>query len=447
MLRRSQCRRGVLVWLVLLPLYGAAQTLPQFSPAPSATPLRLTLRAAVQLALKQNPQRLAAHLVTLESERDRQIARAPLLPQAGLVANDSLNQYNFQSVERSKRLPAGPYQYVEAGPAFSQTIFDLPQIRGYQIGKEGVREARAEESVTRETVSLAIVSQYLLVLRAQAKYEAAKARVALAERLFQQAEELQKTGVGLKIDTLRANVELQNEKQGLIDAQTATRTTAYVLAELLDLPLDQEAEAADRMEFFALPVYDRPTMLNRALANRPEMSSIASQQRIASLAHKSASEQRLPQLDFSGFWYYQGEHFNDGIPAYTYALGLSLPLFTGGRIQAEAARASLEEQRIEENRRQLELRIVREVKSALDELESARNSVEVANVGMTLANDEVAQAQRRFQAGVTTNIEVITAQDEFARASDNQIEALYRFNQSRANLARAMGDIEDTYSK
>jgi outer membrane protein TolC len=66
---------------------------------------------------------------------------------------------------------------------------------------------------------------------------------------------------------------------------------------------------------------------------------------------------------------------------------------------------------------------------------------------MTLANDEVAQAQRRFQAGVTTNIEVITAQDEFARASDNQIEALYRFNQSRANLARAMGDIEDTYSK
>ena len=148
-----------------------------------------------------------------ETVADRQIARAPLLPQAGLVANDSLNQYNFQSVERSKRLPAGPYQYVEAGPAFSQTIFDLPQIRGYQIGKEGVRGARAEESVTRETVSLAVVSQYLLVLRAQARYEAAKARVALAERLFQQAEELQKTGVGLKIDTLRANVELQNEKR------------------------------------------------------------------------------------------------------------------------------------------------------------------------------------------------------------------------------------------
>jgi outer membrane protein len=59
----------------------------------------------------------------------------------------------------------------------------------------------------------------------------------------------------------------------------------------------------------------------------------------------------------------------------------------------------------------------------------------------------VAQAQRRFQAGVTTNVEVITAQDALARASDNQIAALYRFNQSRASLARSLGEVENTYAK
>jgi outer membrane protein len=64
-----------------------------------------------------------------------------------------------------------------------------------------------------------------------------------------------------------------------------------------------------------------------------------------------------------------------------------------------------------------------------------------------LAQEEVAQAERRFAAGVTTNIEVITAQDNLARANDNQIDALYRFNISRAALARATGDIESTYSK
>ena len=106
------------------------------------------------------------------------------------------------------------------------------------------------------------------------------------------------------------------------------------------------------LELVALALMVAGICLGEALASRPEMKSIASQQRIAELDHKAAVEQRLPQLDFSGFWYYQGEHFSEGLPAYTYALGLTLPLFTGGRIQAEAARTTLEQQRIDENRRQ-----------------------------------------------------------------------------------------------
>jgi outer membrane protein TolC len=152
-------------------------------------------------------------------------------------------------------------------------------------------------------------------------------------------------------------------------------------------------------------------------------------------------------LEFSGFWYYQGSHFNNGIPAYSYELSLQFPIFTGGRIRAEEARAKLEEQHVAEIRRQVEAQIVDEVKSALDELTAARNSVDVANLGLQLAQEEVAQAQRRFQAGVTTNVEVITAQDALARASDNQIGALYQFNLSRASLARATGEIEAMYSK
>ena len=41
----------------------------------------------------------------------------------------------------------------------------------------------------------------------------------------------------------------------------------------------------------------------------------------------------------------------------------------------------------------------------------------------------------------------ISTQDELARANDNQIKALYRYNQSRADLARATGQMEQTYSK
>jgi len=435
-------------FLIFLSASFAASTFAQQPDQSLPGSLQLTLKEAVQLALKQNPQRILAQLAVSESDRNSQIARSPLLPQASITGQAALGQYNLESVEaRPPRKPAGPYQYVEAGPAFSQTLINLPLIRGYQIGQEGRREARAEEQTTRETVVGAVVDQYLLILRAMATRDAASARVALAQRLYDQANDLQKTGIGLNIDTVRANVELQNERQNFIDAEAQTRTTKYGLAELLDLPRDQDLEVTDHLDFYELPALEKQSLLDQALTARPEIRALNSEKRIAKLSTDSVREQRLPQLGFSGFWAYQGAHFNDGIPAYTYEVALEFPLFTGGRIRAEEGRAKLEEQRVAETRRQVEARIVREVKTALEELNAARNAVDVATQGYKLAQDEVAQAQRRFQAGVTTNVEVITAQDALARASDNQISALFRFNLSRANLAQATGDIEAMYSK
>jgi len=414
----------------------------------SPSVLHLSLKEAVQLALKQNPQRIIAKLLVLESDRNSQIARSALLPQAGIAADGSVRQYNLQSIEYfPEPKAAGPFSYIEAGPSFSQTLLNLPLIRSYQIGQEGKKEARADERTTREIVVTAVVDQYLLVLRALATRNAAHSRVILAQRLYDQAADLQKTGVGLNIDTVRANVELQNESQNLIDAETQTHTTKYVLAELLDLPHEQDLDVTDELSFFDLPKLEREALVDQALSSRPEILSISSQSRIAKLSTDSAREQRLPQLGFSGFWFYQGAHFNNGIPAYAYIFTLDFPLFTGGRIHAQVANAKLEEQRVAEDRRALEDRIVREVKSAFDELAAARKAVDVANLGFNLAEEEVAQAERRFRAGVTTNIEVITAQDNLARASDNQIGALYQFNLSRAALARATGDIESMYSK
>jgi outer membrane protein len=442
-------RPGVSV-IVLSFLSGFSPARGQSAPQgpQGATTLRLTLKQAVQIALKQNPRLVVAQLLAQQSTRDSQIARAPLLPQIRLGAGAALEQYNFQTVERlPEPKAAGPFQHVEGGTFFSQTLLNLPLLRRYQIGQEGIAEANANEKTNREDVTAAVVAQYLLVLKAIADYEATSARVALAERLYTQATELQKTGVAVNIDVVRANVQLQIERQALIRADTETRTTRYRLAELLDLPREQEPQVADHFEFFDLPVFDRDSSIAKALSTRPEMKAIAAETHIAELSRKSASEQRLPQLDFTGFWSYQGEHFNDSIPSYSYAASVSIPLFVGGRIHAEVERQKLVEKQVDENRKALEARIVREVKTALDELESARTAVDVANAALQLANEEVAQAQRRFAAGVTTNVEVIEAQTALAVASDNQVEALYVFNQSRANLAQAMGDIENTYTR
>ena len=91
--------------------------------------------------------------------------------------------------------------------------------------------------------------------------------------------------------------------------------------------------------------------------------------------------------------------------------------------------------------------IVEEVKSAGADLTSGRSQVDVARSGLALADKELGQARERFAAGIANNIELITAQDSLARAHDNLIDALYRYNLAHAQLAHATGQMESLYAK
>lgn len=86
-----------------------------------------------------------------------------------------------------------------------------------------------------------------------------------------------------------------------------------------------------------------------------------------------------------------------------------------------------------------------EVRNALLTLESSTQQVGVAVKGLELALKELTFAKERFAAGLATNIEVTSAQTSVARARDNHIEALFRFNASRINLARAKGEVEKLF--
>jgi len=271
--------------------------------------------------------------------------------------------------------------------------------------------------------------------------------VELAQALYDQAADLQKEGVGTGIDTLRANVELQNEKQRLLEAQNERDSNLFGLSKLLSLDPRQPIELADALSFFETPQPEVETSIDEALANREEWRAIQAREKSTQLEKQSVQYQRLPSVRFDGYWYYFGTTATTGIPTYQYQGSVNFPLITGGRIKAEVVKADLELQKLEQQKIDLRNQIALDVKTSLLNLQSARNEVQVANLGVKLAQDEVEQARDRFRAGVANNIEVISAQDSLSRANDNQIVALYRFNQSRAEFARAVGQMEKTYAK
>jgi outer membrane protein TolC len=317
----------------------------------------------------------------------------------------------------------------------------------YRSSRELARAGNASSLSTREQVILLVVSQYIGTLRAMATVDAARSRVELAQALYDQAADLQKEGVGTGIDTLRANVELQNEKQSLLVAETDRDSSLFGLSRLLNLDPHQEIALEDSLSFFDTPQPDVNDSIDQALAARQEWKALQNQTKAAEYDKKASGDSRLPSLRAEGNWAYEGTRLNNGIPVYNYEAALSVPLFTGGRIHAEIVRADLQLKVLEEQKADLRNQIALDVKTALLNLRSARNQVEVANLGVQLSKEEVDQARDRFKAGVANNIEVIQAQDALARANDNQIAALYRFNQARADYAKSIGQMEKVYAK
>src|SRR6266849_10960445 len=224
-----------------------------------------------------------AILTAAQSEQDKNISRADLLPQASAKISDEAQKVNLRAQFGGKTpFPGfpktlGPYQVFSGGLSFGTPIFDLTLWRRYQAARDTVSASKANSLSTREQVILLVVSQYIGTLRAMANVEASRSRVNLAQALYDQAADLQKEGVGTGIDTLRANVELQNEKQRLIEAETDRDSSLFGLSRLLNLDPRQDLTLGASLSFLATPQPDVNASLDEALGARQAWKALDSQ--------------------------------------------------------------------------------------------------------------------------------------------------------------------------
>jgi outer membrane protein len=435
------------LWALLL---GSIMLAPSLSAQTAQTaPLRLTLKDSIALALKQNIDVQVANINLVASQQDRTISRSALLPQASLRATDEVERYNVQAVigVPIAGLPKniGPFQSIVIGPRFSTPVFDLSLLRKYQASGHRLDASREDETSTREETVLLTTAQYLSLLRAGASVKAAESRVQLAESLARQAHDLLSSGVATNIDVSRAEVRVLTEKQALIDAQSQIESNTIALRRILNIPNSEQVEFLDPDTFSQTPFLDLPDPVSTALSQRPELRALSQRQEAAKDERKAAAAESLPKLAFTGGWNEQGKTLQSIYPGYDYQVSFHIPLFTGGRLSAERKNAVLTEQKVHQQLLDARNRVEEQVRDGLVELQASRSDVDLVRRRLTLANQEVELARGRFAAGVTDNIEVTTAQDELAHANDVEIEALYRYNIARANLARAAGAIERVY--
>jgi outer membrane protein TolC len=378
------------------------------------------------------------------------IARSKLVPLATFDANDAVTRYNTKAQlgVQPAIIPqvVGPFQSIHVGPIFSTAIFDLTLIRQYQASGHRLLASRADEQTVREETVLLTVGEYMAHLRALASITAAQSRVELADWLAHQAQDLLTDGVASKIDVSRAQVRLTEEQQGLVDDQRDADTTLFALRRIMDLPDTEQIEFTDQQDFFSTPSLDISDPLSTGLQQRSELRSLEENIKVDELAHKAACAESLPKLSFDGKWNEQGQTLNSLTPGYDYRVNVRFPIFTGGRLSAERKNTALVEQRVQKQLAAERDRVTEQVRDGQIELTAALHQVDLGRQEVQLANEEVSLSQGRFQSGVTDNIEVTAAQDSLARANDEEIGALFRYNIARAQLARAVGRVEQIYS-
>ncbi|MCC7497466.1 MAG: TolC family protein [Bryobacterales bacterium] len=421
--------------------------------AEPAVPLHLTLKSAVDLALAPDGNarvQLAAEMVK-QAEALSGEARAALLPNLEgqfTALNQTRNLAAF-GIQIHIPVPgftfpefAGPYNSLDARASATQSILDLSAVRRYQASKAGVKAARAEnDSAQHQTISQ-VAKAYLNALRTKAALDAGEANVDLAQALARLAESQKRAGTGTGIEITRAQVQLANEQQKLLTARTEHNRAKLELLRAIGLPMDRPVELDGKLEFQPVENPDVEASIAAARGSRPDWTAQQSRERGAQLNYSAAKLERIPTLAAFGDYGSIGTAWDNSVATRTYGVSLRIPVFDGGRRDArrQESHALYRQERV--RTRDIWQQVELEIRQAIESLHSGQAQVATAEDGLKLALRELAQAERRYKAGVSTSIEVIDAQTRLERARANRILALFSYNLARIDLETARGTVE-----
>jgi len=335
----------------------------------------------------------------------------------------------------------GPISTYDLRAIATQTVFDLSSIRRLQSAGATVSAAKLDSRQSRLQAAASAGKAYMNAARAETAVQTALANVELAGKELRLAQQQKEAGTATGLDITRAGVELASEKQRLIAAREDLETSRLNLLRAMNLGLDLDFELTDKLKYEPVEIPDPAKAVQTAIGNRPDLKAQIERERSSKLNYDAAKFQRLPSVTAFGNYGDIGLDPTLMRPTRTAGVSVHLPIFDGGRRDAQRAQASSELRseaiRSRDARQQAEL----EVRTSIDSLRSADEQARVRLEALQLSEKELAQAQRRFENGVTTTLEVPDAQTRLARAREDYDTAVYTQRATRIDLAAALGDI------
>ena len=407
----------------------------------------ITRAEAERLALDNNPRITASHLLALAAGQVTRQTRAAELPQVSAAIT-------AEKAEDGSRIGAGAltdsrlYTHAGAGGSAWQLITDFGRTHALVATSKLQQKAQDQSALaTEQDVLLAADQAFYRLLDAQSLLAVAKATVASRGDAQNLISALTRSALKSDLDLSVASADLSQSQLLELDAENEVASASAALAAVVAAPADTLYRAAEDSED-ALPpppLLDSMASINAgAQAQRPDLQALrfnaAADQKFAT----AEQLQHLPTISASALGGITPVA-PDGIFAPNwYAAGgvnLSLPLFTGFRIDAQAQEARLRQKAAEKQVQDLSDAIARDVRTAVLNAQTAFRRIAVADQFRKQTAQALALAQTRYKLGLSSIVELSETQLQSTQAAVAAVNARYDYLLALRSLDYARGQL------
>ncbi len=413
----------------------------------------MTLDDCIKITLENNPQLRASEMDIMASRGSYGIARSVLLPQINAVADAQRTTSNIIVTSKSPyasvfyRQPDNTnYPYYTASVTLSQQLFSFGKdYFGMRSASESINAAQYNFINTRNTLIYSVRQNFFNILQYNMIIEADRYLLRQMETQLDQARAYYRAGIKTKIDVLSAQTSLGNIKLSLITAENSKNIYILNLLSLMGLPLTAGIEFTGELTATTVTT-DADAYVDMALANRPDYLSLKKQLDAATYSYRQSISTYFPTLSGNASYNWTGQDFP---LVWNWAIGLELDfnIFSGFQSTSamEVARAQMLKMKytIDEQKLSVEL----SVQSALDNIEQAKKSIDVARDTLSQAGANLELIKKGYATGINNYLDFLTAVGTYQNAQSSYATALASYNIAVANLEYVTGDTIENRSK
>jgi outer membrane protein len=415
----------------------------------------LTLAQAVARALEHNPE-LAIDTPALDAAKfDASASRAGYLPRIDFeqsFGGGNNPVYVFGTLLTQRRFTAAnfslpglnepdPVKNLQTRITAQQNIWDTGRTRRMnQIAQLGVEMVqRGHEENVRRTL-LGVLDAYYSVSLAQEAWDTARIAVESAEALVKQAQARVDSGLSVEADLLRSRVYLASAQQNEIQARGQIQIAAAALNRIMGSPIEAPMNKTTPLSPIAFPITQEDTLRAEMRKQRPDYQRLQAELRQGEIEARSRQMEFWPSVGAFAGW----EMDNPSLSQYggnNWIAGISLRwnLYAGG---SDAARLKAARERLEQKRRQLaamESAMDLELHRAIIQCQAVSQQLKVAQTAESQSIESLRILKNRYEAGLATMTDLLSAETARAMARTALAEASYRYRLSYAQIEYAAG--------